>query len=122
LPAIIIANVEPTYILSRETYNREASSKVRARPFLRAGLARTDRTSSSLPPDVLLGSLLNRTEQVSASLLAARRLALFLTTPPLASPSITVCAEMPLSIICAVAFFLVFYFPCVCLSCASRKQ
>lgn len=32
LPAIIISQVEPMYILSRETFNREASSKVRLLP------------------------------------------------------------------------------------------
>ncbi|KAL7416336.1 putative ATP-binding cassette transporter [Mrakia frigida] len=60
LPAIIISQVEPTYIMSRQTFNREASSR-------------------------MYSSIVFSTSQLIA--------------------------EMPYSILCAVGFFVLFYFP-----------
>ncbi|KAL7416554.1 putative ATP-binding cassette transporter [Mrakia frigida] len=60
LPAIIISQVEPTYIMARQTFNREASSR-------------------------MYSSIVFSTSQLIA--------------------------EMPYSVLCAVGFFLLFYFP-----------
>lgn len=84
LPAIIISQTEPFFIMSRETFNREASSKVRRPSFALWCTRRTD--------DCHFFSQMYSSVVFSIAQLTA---------------------EMPYSVLCAVVFFLLFYFPCV---------